>query len=75
MTTLSSINLQQLMAEDLEIWVTKDKKFGYKVEIENEKGEEIVNECNVHPYAMDSFADFCRNFIAFYDKVKNKEAA
>ncbi len=65
---MNNITLYDLMAEDLEVWVTRSKKFGFDLQIENENGETIVNEEGVHPYAMESFAAMCRQFLYFYEK-------
>ena len=67
-----SITLYDLMAEDLDVWVIANKKFGFDLQIDNEDGETIVDEKGIHPYAMDSFADFCRRFAHFYDSAKAK---
>lgn len=75
MKTLNDITLYDLMAEDLDVWVAKSKGFGFDLEIENENGETIVDEKGVHPFAMESYADMCRRFLNFYDKVKAKTEA
>ncbi len=63
------MTLYDLMAEDLDIWLYKHKEFGYNLEIDDENGDELVREKGIHPYAVDSFADFCRSYLAFYDKA------
>lgn len=72
MKTLNDVTLSELMAEDLEVWVTKSKGFGFDLQIDNEEGDTIVNEKGVHPFAMESYADMCRRFLHFYDAVKAK---
>lgn len=72
MKTLNDVTLSELMAEDLEVWVTKSKGFGFDLQIDNEEGETIVNEKGVHPFAMESYADMCRRFLHFYGAVKAK---
>lgn len=69
---MNNITLYDLMAEDLDVWVTKNKTFGFDLQIDNECGETIVNEEGVHPFAMESYADMCRRFLHFYDAVKAK---
>lgn len=66
---MNNITLYDLMAEDLDVWVGKNKTFGFDLQIENENGETIVNEEGVHPYAAESFAAFCRSYLASYDRV------
>ena len=70
MNKFNEITLYDLMAEDLDVWVSKNKKFGFDLEIEDEKGQVIVDEKGIHPFAMESYADMCRRFLHFYDKVK-----
>lgn len=75
MKTMYDITLADLMAEDLEVWVTKSKGFGLDLQIDDENGEPLIDEKGVHPYAAESFADFCRSYLAFYDKATKNEAA
>lgn len=74
MKHLTEITLYDLMAEDLDVWVTKDKTFGFNLEIDDENGEPLVREEAIHPYAADSFADFCRRYLAAYDKQQQEAA-
>ncbi len=69
MKTLNDVTLYDLMAEDLDVWVSKNKTFGLNIEIDDENGEPLIREDGVHPCAADSFADFCRRYLACYDKV------
>ncbi len=75
MKTLSQVTLYDLMAEDLDIWIGKGKNFGFNLQIDDENGNELVNENHIHPCAADSFADFCRSYLASYDKASESEAA
>lgn len=72
MNKFNEITLYDLMAEDLDVYVTKSKGFGFDLQIDNEEGETVVDEKGIHPYAMESYADMCRRFLNFYDKVKAK---
>ena len=72
MKTLNEISLYDLMAEDIDIWIAKNKEFGYTMQIDDERGRTIVDEKGIHPYAADSFAVFCRSYLNAYDKI-NKE--
>lgn len=74
MKSLETITLYDLMAENLDIWLTKNKKFGYDLEVDDEDYEPLIREDGVHPYAIDSFADFCRSFLKNYDSIANGEA-
>ena len=75
MKSFETMTLGELMAEDLELWLTKDSKFGFNLTIEDDKGELVLDEKGVHPYAIESFADFCRRYVAFYEKTQEQEAA
>lgn len=75
MKTTGDITLYDLMAEDLDVWVTKSKGFGFDLQIDNEEGQTIVDEKGIHPFAMESYADMCRRFLHFYDAVKAKSEA
>jgi len=70
MKTISNVTLYELMAEDLDIWVSKSKEFGFDLVIQNEEYETIVDEKEIHPFAMEAYADMCRRFLCFYDRVK-----
>ena len=72
MKTLNDITLYDLMAEDLDIWVTRNNKFGFDLQIDDEN-RQIVDEKGIHPCAADSFADFCRRYLHTYDNAVSKE--
>lgn len=69
------ITLSDLMAEDLDVWVTNNNKFGFDIQIDNDNGDTLVDEKGLHPCAASSFADFCRRYLAFYEAALSKEAA
>lgn len=75
MKTLNDITLYDLMAEDLDIWVTRHKQFGFNLEIDDDNGEPLIREQGVHTCATDSFADFCRRYLSAYDKASQLEVA
>lgn len=71
--TICDVTLYDLMAEDFSVWVSKNKQFGFDLQIEGDDAELAIEEKGIHPFAMESFADLCRRFLYFYDKVKAKE--
>ena len=75
MKTLNDVTLYDLMAEDLDVWLGKNKEFGFVLQIDNEKGDELVAEKQIHPAAAESFADFCRSYLHSYDRITSQEAA
>ena len=70
MRTTNDVTLYDLMADDIDVWVTKNKNFGFDLRIDNEQGQTIVDEDGIHPYAMESYADMCRRFLNFYDQAE-----
>jgi hypothetical protein len=73
MQTMNDITLYDLMAEDIDIYIRENKKFGYDLEIYDERGNMIVEEVSVHEAAIDSFAVVCRRFLSFYDSCKKRQ--
>ncbi len=67
-----AIQLNDIMADDSEVWLKKNATFGYDLEI-NIPGQGIhFKEKQIHEYAIDSLAEFCRRFLHDYDNA-NKE--
>lgn len=75
MKTLNDVTLYDLMAEDLDVWLGKNKEFGFILEIDDENGNELVTEKQIHPCAANSLADFCRSYLHSYDRISSQEAA
>lgn len=71
--SISDMTFYDLMAEDFTVWIGKNKTFGFDLELENDEGEIVVDEKGIHPCAMESYADMCRRFLHFYDKLKAKD--
>lgn len=72
---IDSITLGELMGEDHDIWIYKDKTFGYRIQIDDENGSELVLDEQINPYALEGFAEFCRRYLASYERVLQQEAA
>ena len=70
MKSMNDITMYDLMAEDLTVWVNKNKKFGFDLQIECDDPTERIEINGIHSCAMESFSDFCRSFVYFYDKSK-----
>ena len=64
--------LDQIMADDIEVYLKKNPIFGYDLEISSKDGEFEVKETQMHEYAIESLAEFCRRFLHDYD-LANKE--
>jgi hypothetical protein len=69
--SIHDITIADIMGEDLNIWIGKNKEFGYIMEIDGENGRALSEKC-IHPFAMESMAYFCRRFLGFYDQLEEK---
>ena len=67
-SAITELNLYDLAADDYHVWLTKNKEFGYNLEIESDDGHKYL-ENKLHPYAADSLADFCRSYLHCYEKI------
>lgn len=69
MKTICDISLYDLCGNDFEVWMKKSKGFGFDLEVESEEGNKHI-ELGLHPFAADSLADFCRQYLHCYDKLQ-----
>lgn len=69
--SMNDMSLYDLMAEDLDVWVGASG-FGFKLQIEDAQGNSMINEGCLHPYAAESFADFCRRYLTCYERASNE---
>lgn len=74
-TESTEITLYDLMAQDMTVWVQRNKKFGFDLLIEGDDPTDRIEISGVHSYAIESFSDFCRRFLYFYDQLKDDEIA
>lgn len=72
MKTINTITLADIMADDTSMYICKNNKFGFDIVIDAETPEDSIAEKGIHPYAMDTLAAFCRDFLWFYTNAKNK---
>ncbi len=74
MKTINGITLYDIGAEDMSVWVGDNFKHGFDIFIEDENGTPIANEEGVHPFAAESMAKFCRDYLTAYERaVERKE--
>lgn len=69
MKTLQDITLYDLMGNEYEIHIKKNEGFGFNLEVECEEDEMHVQELALHKCAAEGFAEFCRRYLASYEKV------
>ena len=67
--TLEDLSIAELMGDDHSVWLSKNKQFGFILEIENDEGQTIIEKC-IHPYAAESLASFCRRYLGFYETLE-----
>lgn len=70
MKTIKEVSLYDLMAEDLGVWIKIDEKFGFNLQIDDENGDILMDEKNIHPFSAESFANFCGSYLLAYEKAK-----
>lgn len=71
--SIHAISLGDLMGEDHDIWIHRNPKFGFDIEIDNENSQTILREEGIHPFAIESFASFCRRFLVSYERCYQGE--
>lgn len=68
--TINEITVSDLMGEDHNVWIKKNSKFGFDIEIQNNEEPgfplSVFIEKGIHPYAIEGFAEFCRRFLHTY---------
>lgn len=68
MATICDLTLHELMAEEFDVFVKRNKKFGFDLDIEGwEEESPRVHDKGIHPCAIESLAAFCRRFLMSYD--------
>ena len=74
MKTICSLTLYDVMAEDMDVWITQNPKFGINLEIDDECGEPVVQENGIHPNAAECMADFCKRYLNAYENALRSAA-
>ena len=75
MKSLTTITLYDIMSEDLDVWVKRHKGYGFDMQIDDERGQLLLDEQHIHPFAIDALADFCRRYLASYGNALKQEVA
>lgn len=65
---IGDLTIEDLMSVDHDVWVKRTGN-GFKLEIENSEDQVTFNGEQIHPFAVDSLATFCRRFLMSYDKA------
>lgn len=69
----SDINLYDLMGDDYYPYLSKDVNGDYTITIEDFDNKVIAEEVQIHPCAVDGFAEFCRRYLASYERLQGKK--
>jgi len=56
------------MADDHNVWLRNDKYFGFVIELEDDEGNQTMEE-GLHPYAAEGLADFCKRYLHAYNRL------
>lgn len=68
MVTTHSLTMGDIMGEDHDIWVTKGKNNLVRIIVDDETGATILDD-EVNRVCAETFADFCRSYLRYYDKL------
>lgn len=71
--SLEEISIYDLMGSEYDIWITKNKNFGFDIEIDNDEYETILHEKELHPFAVESLVTFCKKVLLSYARYENNE--
>lgn len=74
MKTINSLTLYDLMAEDTDVWISKNSKFGINIEVDDENGEPLVRDQGIHNGAAESLALFCKSYLYAYENITKEFA-
>ena len=73
MQTIADITLQDLMGQDHEVWLQRNKNHGFDLTIEGGDEDGVAIETTgIHPFAIESFADFCRQYLRCFDRLEQE---
>jgi hypothetical protein len=70
---LKDINIYALMGADHNVYLKRNSKFGFDLEVINDEDNVIYEGGELHPYAVDSLASFCRCFLHGYSSLLDGE--
>lgn len=65
---LSELSLYDIMGEDHYIYLNKNHNGTYALEISNEDAKPVVCDYNIHPFAVEGLALFCKRFLNIYSR-------
>lgn len=71
--TVHSMTLADISGEDHSLWLGKNSHWGYDLCIENDDCEVILHDKQIHPYAIESLALFCKRFLDAYANHCDKD--
>lgn len=67
-----NVNLYDLMGDDYYPYLIKDAKGDYTLTVEDFENNVIAETIQINPCAIDGFAEFCRRYLASYDRINQK---
>jgi hypothetical protein len=68
----SDVNLYDLMGDDYYPYLTKDARGDYTITVEDFDNNVIAETAQINSCAIDGFAEFCRRYLASYDRLNQK---
>ncbi len=70
---IRDINIYELMGLDHDVYIKRNSKFGFDLEIINDEEKITYEGKELHPIAVESLATFCRCFLHSYSNLLDGE--
>lgn len=70
-TNIDRLTMGEIMGEDMDVWLQRDDQHGFRIVVDNENGDTVIDD-KINRYCAQSFAHFCRRFVSFYDAAMAK---
>ena len=67
-----NVNLYDLMGDDYYPYLIKDAKGDYTITVEDFENNVIAEAAQINQCAIDGFAEFCRRYLASYERLNQK---
>lgn len=67
---INNITLYDLMSETRRLQLLKNNNNSFRLSISDDDYNELINDDDIHGFAIESFADFCENFLHQYKQQK-----
>lgn len=70
--SIENVNLYDLMGDDYYPYLAKDAKGDYTLTVEDFENNVIAETAQINQCAIEGFAEFCRRYLASYERLNQK---